>query len=130
MPIVSRANNVNKRILIVEDNPNLSESLKLYLEKNDYHVTVAETGKDALKSLRNTTHDLVLLDLLLPDMNGISVLRKIKDEQIDIRVVIVSNLTDDTLKSEIKQIGNYEYIQKASATLQSIAQQINKALEA
>lgn len=61
-----------KRVLIVEDNPAISEAYKLVLEQEGYDVVVAENGKDALLKLKNGTPlpDLILLDLMMPVMNG------------------------------------------------------------
>ena len=71
--------NEKKQILIVDDDPSLTCMLRALLETRNYHVTVAETGRQALKKVSGTT-DLVLLDVVLPDQDGFQVCRKLKEK--------------------------------------------------
>ena len=69
-----------QRILIIEDEPDITEVLKYNLEKNHYQVATAGTGEDGLAAARDTLPDLVLLDLMLPGIDGLEVCRKIRED--------------------------------------------------
>ena len=66
------------RILVVDDDLNICELLKLYLENDGYVVYTANDGKQAVDMFKNKTPDLVLLDIMLPELNGLEVLRRIR----------------------------------------------------
>src|SRR6476660_689787 len=67
-----------KKILIVEDEPDIAQLVKLYLEKEGFHTTVANSGVDALKLMKAERPDLLILDLMLPEIDGIEVCKKIR----------------------------------------------------
>ena len=67
-----------KKILIVEDEPDIAKLVKLYLEKEGFHTNVAESGVEALKLIKSERPDLLILDLMLPEMDGIEVCKKIR----------------------------------------------------
>lgn len=70
-----------KNVLIVDDEIHILELLKYNLENNNYHVIQAETGEEALIKLKNNSIDIVLLDLMLPGIDGIEVLKKIRGSE-------------------------------------------------
>lgn len=67
-----------RRILIVDDDPHILKSLKMYLEMEDFMVTAASGGTEALNSLRNPRPDLVVLDVMMPRVDGFQVLEMIR----------------------------------------------------
>ncbi|MDR2357740.1 MAG: response regulator transcription factor [Oscillospiraceae bacterium] len=67
-----------KRALVVEDDTNIAELLRLYLERDDFDVTIASTGAAGITEFERTSPDLVLLDIMLPVMNGWEVCREIR----------------------------------------------------
>ena len=69
-----------KTILIVEDDPNISELVQMYLEKEGYNTRIASDGGQGLDLFRQLRPDLVLLDIMLPVMDGWSVLRTIRQD--------------------------------------------------
>ena len=69
-------------ILLVEDEENLHSFLKLELEYEGYEVTVSENGKEALELFHRNQYDMVLLDLMLPGINGLEVCRRIREESM------------------------------------------------
>ena len=69
-----------KTILIVEDEPNISELVQMYLEKEGYHTKIAADGGQGVALFRQVRPDLVLLDIMLPVMDGWSVLRTIRQD--------------------------------------------------
>ena len=69
-----------QRILIVEDDKNISKLVKYNLEKADYDCNISSTGEKALEFLKNQPADLIILDIMLPEMNGFDVCRNIKQD--------------------------------------------------
>ena len=79
-----------KSILLVEDEENLQEALKLNLELEDYEVTCADNGVEALKAVQQEYFDLMILDVMLPELDGIAVCESIRLQNIDIPILILS----------------------------------------
>src|ERR1700712_1629268 len=77
-------------ILLVEDEENLQEALKLNLELEDYEVTSAYDGVEALKAVQQEHFDLMILDVMLPELDGISVCESIRLQNNDIPILILS----------------------------------------
>ncbi len=75
-------NTVGRRVLIAEDEPHLVESLTFILKREGYEVTTAPDGEAALQQLLAATPDLVILDVMLPKLNGLEVLKKIRDHPL------------------------------------------------
>ncbi len=82
--------NVGKEILVVDDDPSLRELLTTFLSDKGYEVESSADGKEALERLRSETPDLVLLDLEIPEVSGLDVLRTIASEKIDTKVIAIS----------------------------------------
>jgi DNA-binding response OmpR family regulator len=89
-----------RRILIIEDDPHISEGMKLNLVLQGYEVIVAGDGLAGLRMWEESSPDLVVLDIMLPHLDGLSVLRSIrlKDERIPILIVSVKGAPDDRVK--------------------------------
>lgn len=100
-----------KKILIVEDEMEIRNILKLYLLKEGYDVTEAEDGEVAIKLFYEKPFDLVILDIMLPKKDGWSVLREIK-KYISVPVMILSARDDDEDELFGFEIGTDEYITK------------------
>jgi Response regulators consisting of a CheY-like receiver domain and a winged-helix DNA-binding domain len=86
------------RILVIEDNRNLATGLRNNLEIEGYEVAVAGDGTSGLALARSTMPDLVILDLMLPGMDGYRVLRTLRDDGIDTPVLILSARGEETDK--------------------------------
>ncbi len=69
-----------KKVLIVEDERDILQLVKLYLEKEGYRVSTAATGPDGLKAVKSERPDLLVLDLMLPDMDGLEVCKRLRAE--------------------------------------------------
>ncbi|MEL7087260.1 MAG: response regulator transcription factor [Planctomycetota bacterium] len=102
------------RILLVEDERDLLELLKYNLDREGYSVSTAETGEDGLKLVRNQSPDLILLDLMLPSMDGLEVCRSLKARP-DTAAIPVIMLTAKGEESDIVaglELGADDYITK------------------
>jgi two-component system, NtrC family, response regulator AtoC len=100
------------RILVVDDERLIRWSLEQTLVKAGYDVETAENGAATARVLREDAPDLVLLDLKLPDTDGIQVLRDLKESHPDIQVVIMTAYADVPTAVEAMRLGAYDYIAK------------------
>ena len=117
-----------KKILIVEDDFYIREIYQMEAKLQGYNVVTAADGREAIEKVRTERPDLVLLDLMLPEVDGITVLKTIKsDSQLKhIPCVILTNLEDETKKQEAKDAGASDYILKVQGTPQSVIGSLNK----
>src|SRR5512143_578712 len=99
-------------VLIVDDEPNILASLRRALEVEGYRALVAGGGAAALDKVTHEGPDLVLLDVVMPEMDGLEVLRRLKELQPDLPVVMMSgNATIDTAVRATK-LGAYDFVEK------------------
>ncbi|NFN88132.1 response regulator transcription factor [Clostridium sporogenes] len=86
------------RLLIIEDNIELSNSMKIGLEKMGFHIDVSNIGSDGEEKASVNEYDVILLDLNLPDIDGIEILNYLRGESIEIPVIII------TARDEVEQL--------------------------
>ena len=102
------------RILVVDDNPDSLAIMRTILENRDYQVVAAGSGADALTVVRSSPVDVVLLDVMMPDMSGIEVLQQIKLDAQTARlpvILVTAKTHDDDLLSGYEYGADY-YIPK------------------
>jgi DNA-binding response OmpR family regulator len=109
------------RILIVEDEVNLAEALSQILKKHHYSVDVIHDGQAGLDHARSGIHDLLLLDLMLPGMDGITLLRTIRSEGISTPVIILTAKGEIPDKIEGLDQGADDYVSKPFSTEELLA---------
>lgn len=97
---------MNPKVLIVDDDANFREIWKIKLVNNGFDVIVASNGKEALEIFKNNKPDIILLDIVMPIMNGIETLLSIKDDlkEKNIKVFIITSL--DEADPEVKNYHN------------------------
>ncbi|MBI2528746.1 MAG: sigma-54-dependent Fis family transcriptional regulator [Candidatus Rokubacteria bacterium] len=100
------------RVLVVDDERLIRWSLEQTLEKHGYDVETAEDGARAVAAVRDEVPDLLLLDLKLPDTDGIQILRQVKESHPDIQVIIMTAYADVGTAVEAMRLGAYDYIAK------------------
>ena len=99
------------KIMVVDDDTNICEILRLYLEKEDFQVVIANTGNDALRLFETERPDFVLLDIMLPGLDGWQVCREIrKQSQCPIIMITAKGETFDTVLG--LELGADDYITK------------------
>lgn len=101
----------DKRILIIEDDPDMSSIERDYLQLSGYSVAIASDGNDGLSQALSQPFDLILLDLMLPGLDGFSICRKVR-EQKDIPILIVTARGKDVDKIRGLGFGADDYIEK------------------
>jgi two-component system alkaline phosphatase synthesis response regulator PhoP len=107
-----------KRILIVDDEPNIVVPLEFLMKQSGYDVSIARTGKEALNSALENKTDLILLDIMLPDMTGFEVCHtlRVDYDMTDVKIIL---LTAKSRESDIKKgmdMGADAYIIKPFST--------------
>lgn len=100
------------RILLVEDDISLSRALATILQKNNYFVDTVGNGVDALAYLADGLYDAVIMDIMMPKMDGITVLKKLRDNNNNIPVLILTAKTEIEDKVEGLDMGANDYITK------------------
>jgi DNA-binding NtrC family response regulator len=102
----------NKTILIVEDDPNVGESIRLLLKKKGYAIRLASNGKGALHLFRQAAADLVITDLVMPKMDGIELLEAVKALKPETEVIVIS--AQGTIEKAVQamKLGAFEFIEK------------------
>lgn len=121
--------NESKTILIVEDEEPLARTLDRKLSKVGYNTIIAGDGESAMKILRKGKIDLVLLDLILPIMDGFQVIANIKTEKIKTPIIIMSNLSQDKDIISIKKSGIEKYFIKAESSIQEIIDSVDNCIK-
>ena len=119
------------RILLVEDDRFLRRAAEASLRQRGFAVTVAADGEEALAKVRTEIPDLILLDLLMPKVTGIEVLRALRAEEATkgIRVLILSNSSREQDLEAIKELGVTDYLVKANLSLQELGDRVAQLLE-
>lgn len=119
-----------KKILIIEDDKFLRDLLVRRLEQEKFLVAIAEDGEEGLRKSKEENPDLILLDLILPNIKGFEVLEKIKENPniSEIPIVVLSNLGQKEDVERALSLGANNYIIKAHFTLDEILEIIRKYL--
>lgn len=118
------------KVLIVEDNESLRLAYSSFLEQEGFTVTAASRVKEALEYLATNTPDIILLDMLMPEMNGLELLQQydVLNTHKDVRVIAFSNLTEPRIEQEALSLGVSLYMTKAMATPKELVERINGLL--
>lgn len=121
----------NKKVLIVEDDPFITDVYVLKLESEGYDVETAEDGIIGLGKLKKKKYDIILLDILMPNLDGFKVLEQIKMNPVvsKIPVVILTNLSQKKDIQKGLDLGATDYIIKTKFTPTEVVKTINKVLE-
>ena len=103
---------MNKKILVVDDEEIIRENLHRILTEETYDVSTVASGREGLDYIANNDIDIVLLDLNLPDLNGIEVLQQAKELEPDLLVIIITGYASvDHIKQAFKQ-NAFEFFKK------------------
>lgn len=120
-----------KKVILIEDDEFIRDLYKRQLDMGGFFTYAFSNGVDGLKSIEENSYDLILLDVMLPGMNGMDILRSIKKNQAtkDIPVIMLSNLGQDAVIKEGLVLGAVGYLMKASFTPSQIVQEVKNILE-
>lgn len=133
--LINKSNNLNmfgfgkkiiKKVMIVEDDTLLANILSEALKKENFEVIIVSDGLEALNAAEKTHPSVILLDLILPGIDGFEVLKKLKenDKTSQIPIVIISNLDSISDVKSGKALGAEKYFVKASINLNEIVKYV------
>ncbi len=107
-----------QKIAVVEDDQSISQMYRIKFEAEGYEVVVADNGKQGLELAEKTKPDVILLDLMMPEMTGTEMLAKMRktDWGKDIKVIILTNVSKDEAVPKVHHLSISQYIVKAHTT--------------
>lgn len=117
-----------KRILIAEDEKPLARAISLKLEIEGFATDIVYTGEEVEKKLTMQKYDLILLDLMMPRLDGFSVIEKMKTAEQKIPIIVMSNLSQETDQSRALKAGAVAYFIKSDIKLFEVVAFIKKTL--
>ncbi len=118
------------KIVVAEDDKLISDSLCDALKSQGYEVTAAYDGEAALAKIKEIMPDLALLDIMMPKMDGISVLQGMRSDSAtaQIPVIVLTNLGDIDTISKIVRAGAADYLLKSDQSVDNVMQKIKEVL--
>lgn len=130
MPLFNNKPKNGKKILIVEDERPLRKAIRSKLEKEGYEVSEAANGLDGVKIAIEEHPDLILLDIVMPVMDGVKMLKELRKDEWgqEVEVIMLTNLTDAVKEMETFQSGVSEYLVKADWKIVDLVKKINQKL--
>lgn len=116
-----------KHVLIVEDEKPLAHALELKLGHEGFKVSVAQNGQQGLDLINTTQFDIVLLDLMMPVVDGFQVLQALKSKGAMPYVIVLSNLSQREDEERVLALGAKKYFIKSDTPLSVIVEEVQKA---
>lgn len=118
------------KIAIIEDDAAISQMYRIKFEAEGYEVETAENGKLGLALIEEMKPDIVLLDLMMPEMNGDEMLQKLRatDWGKNIRVIVLTNMGESEVPASIKELNVRAFILKANMTPRQVAELVKEQL--
>ena len=116
-------------VLVVEDEPNIVLSLQFIMKRSGHDVRIAEDGEAALQAMRDKTPDVVLLDIMLPKRDGLSVCEAIRanDDWANVKILVLSAKSRESDKEKALALGADDYITKPYST-RDVCERVNAML--
>ena len=100
------------RVLVVDDEPDAVELLQEFLTSKGYEVLAASSGEAALRTVKEERPHLILLDVRMPGMNGLDVLRQVRQFDQEVGVIMVTAVNEEDTGREALKLGAFDYIVK------------------
>lgn len=117
------------KILIIEDEVYLAEAYEFLLQHEGHTVTTANDGKEGLEKVKKAKPDLILLDVMMPNLDGIGFLRRYQPKKHpDVKIILLSNMQSRDYESEALELGASRYELKASLSPPQLLEVIDQVL--
>jgi DNA-binding response OmpR family regulator len=118
------------KVAIIEDDQTIAQMYKIKFQSEGFDVEVAENGQIGLKMIENIKPDIVLLDLMMPIMNGEEMLEKLRQKVWgkDLKVIILTNMGEQEIPEKVKQLNVADVILKADMTPRQVMELVKKQL--
>lgn len=122
--------NTKHTILVVEDDRAISNSFKFALEQEGYVAVIASNGEESIAAAQKSSPSLILLDLIMPKVDGFDVLKMLRKDEImkDTPIIVFSNLSQETDREEVLKLGATAFLQKSEFSIQDVLSEITKYL--
>ncbi len=117
-----------KKILIVEDERPLAHALELKMTHEGYQVTVALSGTEGLEKAMSGSFDLILTDLIMPQMDGFTLMQELAAKGIKTGVIVLSNLGQEEDRKRALELGAKDYFVKANTPIAEIVKKVKSVL--
>lgn len=118
-----------KKILIGEDEKAIAKALQLKLSSSGYEVTNAYDGEQVIEFVDKDQFDLILLDLIMPKLDGFGTLEKLKEMGNKTPIIILSNLSQKEDKKKVKELGAKDFFIKSNTPLSDIVDKVKNELK-
>jgi two-component system response regulator ArlR len=115
-----------KKILVIEDEIALAKALRIKLERRGFVIDVAKNGVEGLDLIEKNTYTGILLDLIMPEMNGFDVLTVLQEKGVVVPVVILSNLSQEEDRQKTKELGAVHFFVKSNTPITDIVGFVEK----
>ncbi|MBU1164709.1 response regulator [Patescibacteria group bacterium] len=118
------------KVLLIEDDPTLVDMYKLKFTEQKFELVVTEKGGEGLELAKKEKFDIILLDIMLPEIDGFSILKELKasPDTKDIPVILLTNLAQETDKEKGIKMGAVDYLVKANHTPTQVVDKVRKIL--
>lgn len=117
-----------KSILIIEDENDLRSALQTKLTEGGYYVRSTTTSEEGLRLAMQDKPDLILLDIMTHSMHGSVFIQRLKDIDIDSKIIVLTNLDNDITKDKMKALTVTDYLIKANTSLDDLIKKISNIL--
>lgn len=121
------------RVLVVDDDPDIRDIYKEALLEAGYQVDLALDGEEGLGKILQGGYDLILLDIMMPKIDGLTILKKLHDNPPTVYngpIIVVSQLNEERIKSSALELGARGYLIKSDLTPDQIVDQVSRVLSA
>lgn len=118
-----------KKILIVEDEKPMAKALELKLNKSGFLAKAVGNGQEAIALLKKEKFDLIMTDLVMPKMDGFGLLEYIKKNKIKTKVIVASNLSQDSDLDRAKELGASDFLIKSDTPITEVVEKVKNILE-
>ncbi|MBI2053426.1 MAG: response regulator [Candidatus Sungbacteria bacterium] len=118
------------KILMIDDDPFIADMYVLKFRDEQFEIETARNGKDGLKKITEFNPDVILLDIVMPDMDGFQVLEELKKKSIPRKIILLTNLGQKEDVERGLALGASDYIVKAHFTPSEVVERVRKLLGA
>ena len=123
-----KSDTAKNKLLIIEDERPLAHALELKFAHEGLETKVAANGEDGLTEANKGKFDVILLDLIMPGMDGFTFMEKFGDKMKKSKVIVLSNLGQDEDRSRAEELGAHGYFVKSTTPISDIVQNVKSAL--
>lgn len=116
-------------VLIIDDEKPIAKALEAKLKSAGFTVTISDNGEEGMHQLAKNSFSVVLLDILMPVMNGWTVLETLKQMKSNAKVIVITNSGQEEDENKAKELGAVGYIVKSNETLARVVELVNNYLK-